>query len=322
MKDIIIELPDSLNFAPSPNTSTYYLKGATFTPSVDSDGNLSWTNDGGLPNPPTVNIKGPSAGYDDSQIRTYIASIPRPNLADNWYFKNPVNQREVSGTIVTTGYFIDRWILQSGSVTISENGLTLNGTIEQKYEQSFGDNVLGSILFSDGTIAQGVYNNEDKIFSVTASNKTIVAVKLEIGTYQTLARKVDTTWVLNEIPDFGEQLEKCQRYYTKIKGNAMELPGMLSNGSMDYRGTVFLPVPMRTNPVIMNIPIIVVRHQSGYSGRFNYTNNSRPDNATIELLDNNSYARIDFLVNAKTDNINNIPIAIEIMSDFALSADL
>lgn len=33
--------------------------GATFTPSVDANGNLSWTNDKGLSNPPTVNIKGP-----------------------------------------------------------------------------------------------------------------------------------------------------------------------------------------------------------------------------------------------------------------------
>lgn len=33
--------------------------GATFTPSVDSAGNLSWTNNKGLTNPPTVNIKGP-----------------------------------------------------------------------------------------------------------------------------------------------------------------------------------------------------------------------------------------------------------------------
>lgn len=32
--------------------------GVTFTPSVDSAGNLSWTNDGGLSNPDTVNIKG------------------------------------------------------------------------------------------------------------------------------------------------------------------------------------------------------------------------------------------------------------------------
>lgn len=32
--------------------------GATFTPHVDSEGNLSWTNDKGLENPETVNIKG------------------------------------------------------------------------------------------------------------------------------------------------------------------------------------------------------------------------------------------------------------------------
>lgn len=35
------------------------LDGATFTPSVDENGNLSWTNDVGLPNPDTVNIQGP-----------------------------------------------------------------------------------------------------------------------------------------------------------------------------------------------------------------------------------------------------------------------
>ena len=33
-------------------------RGATFTPSVDADGNLSWSNDGGLKNPATVNIRG------------------------------------------------------------------------------------------------------------------------------------------------------------------------------------------------------------------------------------------------------------------------
>ena len=33
-------------------------KGATFTPHVDGNGNLSWTNDGGLDNPSTQNIRG------------------------------------------------------------------------------------------------------------------------------------------------------------------------------------------------------------------------------------------------------------------------
>lgn len=34
-------------------------QGVTFTPSVSADGDISWTNDGDLPNPATVNIKGP-----------------------------------------------------------------------------------------------------------------------------------------------------------------------------------------------------------------------------------------------------------------------
>lgn len=34
-------------------------KGATFTPAVSAAGDLSWTNDGGLANPATVNLKGP-----------------------------------------------------------------------------------------------------------------------------------------------------------------------------------------------------------------------------------------------------------------------
>lgn len=40
--------------------------GYHYTPSVDANGNLSWTNDGGLVNPETVNIKGPQgiAGTD------------------------------------------------------------------------------------------------------------------------------------------------------------------------------------------------------------------------------------------------------------------
>jgi hypothetical protein len=35
------------------------LPGATFTPAVSNGGDLSWSNNGGLPNPPTVNIRGP-----------------------------------------------------------------------------------------------------------------------------------------------------------------------------------------------------------------------------------------------------------------------
>lgn len=47
-------IPGSPGAAGTPGTD-----GTTFTPSVAVNGDLSWTNDGGKPNPATVNIKGP-----------------------------------------------------------------------------------------------------------------------------------------------------------------------------------------------------------------------------------------------------------------------
>lgn len=40
--------------------------GVTFTPSVDNEGNLSWTNNGNLDNPETKNIKGPKGDKGDA----------------------------------------------------------------------------------------------------------------------------------------------------------------------------------------------------------------------------------------------------------------
>ena len=57
VKDILLEARDSGEFY-----------GATFTPSVDKDGNLSWTNNRGLENPVTVNIKGYSPAISVREI--------------------------------------------------------------------------------------------------------------------------------------------------------------------------------------------------------------------------------------------------------------
>ena len=51
--------------------------GATFIPSVDSEGNLSWSNDKGLENPTPVNIKGPK-GDTGSQGPQGIQGEPGP----------------------------------------------------------------------------------------------------------------------------------------------------------------------------------------------------------------------------------------------------
>lgn len=50
--------------------------GATFTPHVDESGELSWTNNRGLANPETVNIKGPKGDKGEKGDKGDLAEVP------------------------------------------------------------------------------------------------------------------------------------------------------------------------------------------------------------------------------------------------------
>ena len=177
-----------------------------------------------------------------------------PNLLDNWYFGNPVNQRGASGTISRLGYFFDRWKLVSGSVTINSGGIVLNGTIAQMLEYAVGQTVTATVLTPDGvTDVTPVYDDETKTFTVTAQGKTIRAVKLELGSQQTLAHQdADGNWVLNEIPKVGEQLAACQRYYQRLKASSGYMRFGISQPYTDTAAGVFIPLQgeMYTTPTM------------------------------------------------------------------------
>lgn len=185
-----------------------------------------------------------------------------PNLLDNWCFGNPINQRgqtEYAGT----GYAIDRWQSNSGSVTksIVEDGVKLTAKastygwifwqILKVPSDAVGQSVTGCLLVSEligtawrfsvsfrnasdaeiasatiavsgdltipsavipqGTvyIRVGVYVSSGVRLAV-GDAITLRAVKLELGTLQTLAHQdASGKWVLNEIPDYNEQLLRC-----------------------------------------------------------------------------------------------------------------
>lgn len=61
-------------------------------------------------------------------------------------------------------------------------------------------------LFCGGTTS--VFTNF--CIRCSATSLSVQAVKLELGTEQTLAHQENDTWVLNEIPDYEEELIKCQ----------------------------------------------------------------------------------------------------------------
>ena len=178
--------------------------------------------------------------------------VSNPNLLDNWYFANPVNQRNVSGTIDAVGYFLDRWKLVSGSVTIGSNGITLNGTIVQILETAVGTDVTASALTTEGVVVAS-YDNNSKTISLTGTGQTFVAAKLELGSQQTLAHQdADGNWVLNEIPNYGEQLRRCQRYYYRDTFDiGMDAAGVYGNQN---RAMLFFPQTMRTRPSVTVTP--------------------------------------------------------------------
>lgn len=147
-------------------------------------------------------------------------------------------------------YFIDRWDYQCryGTITLNSNGinmavLTASGANWIR-QQILGDTLLNkqltvSILDSQGNLRTfpvkvtaknvnvdnivtldevgmivriNISTNFDFIIRKDSSifDITIQAVKLELGSEQTLAHQENGTWVLNDIPDYEEELIKCQ----------------------------------------------------------------------------------------------------------------
>ena len=104
--------------------------GATFTPSVDVAGDISWTNDGGLPNPPTQNIMGPpgTSGPSITDIKTqyYLSSSDSvaPSQSDPDWSNTP--QAFVSGQYYwTREYTTYSDSTNSISTPVYNQGLTL-----------------------------------------------------------------------------------------------------------------------------------------------------------------------------------------------------
>ena len=223
--------------------------GATFTPRVTTAGVLSWSNNKGLSNPPSVNLS--NLALQDAGL------MHNENLAVNWWLVDPINQRGQT-SYTAAGYCIDRWTSKG-----NETNFTVDGGIKTTHvkgsfsrmtqyidnvEHLAGRTVTFSVIAS-GTTTLGMYifanksntSSGSKIQAVTekaelysftcnvpadatiaeiavgvptdsVSGDLIVhAVKLELGSNQTLAHQdTNGNWVLNDPPpDKGLELLKC-----------------------------------------------------------------------------------------------------------------
>lgn len=281
-----------------------------------------------------------------SQINTGFSYVSNPNLLDNWYFGNPVDQRggnislkgvpvyndaactslisnqiEVAATCIKSGtnyerringqgggfvkaadvvrgytgngYTVDRWgILNNVTATLQNASLNIAYTESGWNLYTFLDNVLmpgttytlsclykasvnpirlvctwGTNKFfyneqapisDDWTLAEitgtipadaTIDTNEIVVRSLGsgAGNFSLKAIKLEIGPTQTLAHREGDKWALNEVPVYGEQLRRCQRYFVRINN-------VYASGHVALNTTTFVdfavPVPLRTIPAL------------------------------------------------------------------------
>ena len=228
---------------------------------------------------------------DSTPISGAVKYRTNPNLLDNWYFGNPVNQRGQTEYTEDTTYTIDRWWLQyDTTLSVVDGGIKIGGkwdvqqyfentlpnatyTLSLLYKDRTGSDPLRLIAGNrtDGDIAQTESKDASGILSVTfstaTSNKvyfgftgsvdnsaTIIAAKLELGSTQTLAHKENGVWVLNEIPDFGEQLRRCQRYLFSTRGTTNYVcagSGYISVDGTEAIIVVPTPVSLRATPVCM-----------------------------------------------------------------------
>lgn len=228
---------------------------------------------------------------DSTPISGAVKYRTNPNLLDNWYFGNPVNQRGQTEYTEDTTYTIDRWWLQyDTTLSVVDGGIKIGGkwdvqqyfentlpnatyTLSLLYKDRTGSDPLRLIAGNrtDGDIAQTESKDASGILSVTfstaTSNKvyfgfagsvdnsaTIIAAKLELGDTQTLAHKENGVWVLNEIPDFGEQLRRCQRYLFSARGTTNYVcvgSGYISADGTEAVIVVPTPVSLRATPVCM-----------------------------------------------------------------------
>jgi hypothetical protein len=218
-----------------------------------------------------------------TKIPTTSGGGVNPNLLDNWYFGRPVNQRGQTDYATGGAYTLDRWWMQyDTTLSIVDGGIKIGGkwdvqqyfentlpnatyTLSLLYKDRTGSDPLRLIAGNrtDGDLAKTESKDASGILSITfstaKSNKVnfgftgstdnsaiIIAIKLELGDTQTLAHKENGVWVLNEIPDFGEQLARCQRYCVAFNQYDTFFP----TDTSDF--IVELPCPMRISPTIIN----------------------------------------------------------------------
>lgn len=170
----------------------------------------------------------------------YTEFINTNSANRKFYSQYPnVSPAAIAGMTCTLSVLLDNNVLHTATGVVGAVG---SGTRRPNID-------FGSSFFAEQQ-ADGKF----RVCIAVATNTTlkVKAVKLELGSYQTLAHNEGTeanpNWVLNEIPDFGEELLKCQRYLQVISSGTRFRPVNIISNRLDFN--VALVVPMAGTPTL------------------------------------------------------------------------
>lgn len=237
--------------------------------------------------------------------------------------KFPINQRGSTSYSGAANLFtIDRWKTSNANTTVSvsSSGLTISATsgstpyLLQTIEDIGplrGNKVTLSIM-AGGTLysASATIPSTDpssvntyciitgfghilymagawyvRLTGATGGSNTFSAVKLELGSTQTLGHWDESTqaWVLNEKPNHQQELARCQRYFYRFDYHGTNYGTMFGKATSATSARVSLPLPvrMRTTPAISSKGQIRIEYNGSYALSSDYTIYATSDEGVV-----------------------------------------
>ena len=259
--------------------------GATFTPSVSSAGVISWTNDKGLPNPTSVNIKGQQGEKGDKGDKGEKGADGYTPIKGVDYFDgvDGINGSDGYTPIKGVDYYTEEDKAEYSQYIANE--LAKRGQIEPEYAQSIADckDQTKMYVLPDGFIYAYMLTEKEIETGPSYTNKLLTATD------------VDRTTIYNG---------KGYKEYTKLSGSSggesAETYGLCSTGFI---------FPVSSNDVLRIKGITPVTKSNHYVVAYN-SSNTRTANMTLlfeadRWVDESANSSIKYTI---TDGIFEIPL--------------
>lgn len=159
------------------------------------------------------------------------------------------------------------------TVTLSAllgNNMIIKGTAKLELTSTPTTAITVATPDSNGMISLQVSTSEINVLLRAQTSKTITikAVKLEFGDCQTLAHYVQDGasfyFEVNEIPNYQQELAKCQRYFTRIKNIAGTYNRIgIANAYSSTVAMALIPLPVTMRPATPTVSYNQIHLQNG-----------------------------------------------------------